>query len=88
MTAATFDDIATKRDIKELELQIELVKKDIEIVKADLQRDIESVRTTVESVRADIEKSRTDLIKWFVGTAFAIASIGFMLVRFFEHGVL
>ena len=75
------DDVATKRDIKELELQIELVKKDIEIVKADLQRDIQGVKT-------DIEKSRNDLIKWFVGTAFAIASIGFMLARFFEHGVL
>jgi hypothetical protein len=28
------------------------------------------------------------LIKWFVGTAFAIASIGFMLAWFFTHGVL
>lgn len=68
------DDVATKRDIKELELKIELVK-------ADLQRDI-------ESVRKEIADSRTDLIKWFIGTAFAIASIGFMLARFFTNGVL
>ncbi|MDD2865454.1 MAG: DUF1640 domain-containing protein [Methylococcales bacterium] len=68
------DDVATKRDIKELELKIELVK-------ADLQRDI-------ESVRKEISDSRTDLIKWFVGTAFAIASIGFMLARFFTNGAL
>lgn len=39
------DDVATKRDIKELELQIALVKKDIEIVKSDLQRDISDAKT-------------------------------------------
>lgn len=54
------DDVASKRDIKELELLLSI----------------------------QIEKSRNDLIKWFVGTAFAIASIGFMLARFFEHGVI
>lgn len=54
------DDVTTKRDLKELELQLSI----------------------------QIEKSRNDLIKWFVGTAFAIASIGFMLARFFQHGVL
>lgn len=68
------DDIATKRDIKELELEIALVRKDIEIVKSDLQRDIQGIRT-------DIEKSRNDLIKWFVGTAFALAGFIFMLIR-------
>jgi hypothetical protein len=54
------DDVTTKRDLKELELQLSI----------------------------QIEKSRNDLIKWFVGTAFAIASIGFMLARFMTHGVL
>lgn len=72
------DDITTNKDldarIKETELKIELVK-------ADLQRDI-------ESVRKEIADSKNDLIKWFVGTAFAIASIGFMLARFFTNGVL
>ncbi len=68
------DDVAVKRDIKELELNIELVRKDIEIVKADLKRDIEGVKT-------DIEKSKNDLIKWFVGTAFALAGFIFMLIR-------
>ena len=68
------DDIATKRDIKELELEIALVRKDIEIVKSDLQRDIQGIRT-------DIEKSKNDLIKWFVGTAFALAGFIFMLIR-------
>jgi hypothetical protein len=79
------DDITTNKDldarIKETELKIELVRKDIEVIRAELKRDIEGVKT-------DIEKSRNDLIKWFVGTAFAIASIGFMLARFFQHGVL
>lgn len=68
------DDVAVKRDIKELELQIELVRKDIEVVRADLKRDVDSIRT-------DIEKSKNDLIKWFVGTAFALAGFIFMLIR-------
>jgi len=79
------DDITTNKDldarIKETELKIELVRRDIEVVKSDLMRDI-------EGMRKDIEKSRNDLIKWFVGTAFAIASIGFMLARFFTNGIL
>jgi hypothetical protein len=79
------DDVATNKSldarITETELKIELVRKDIEIIRAELKRDIEGVKT-------DIEKSRNDLIKWFLGTAFAIASIGFMLARFFTHGVL
>jgi hypothetical protein len=79
------DDVATNKSldarITETELKIELVRKDIEVIRAELKRDIEGVKT-------DIEKSRNDLIKWFVGTAFAIASIGFMLARFFQHGVL
>ncbi len=79
------DDVATNKSldarITETELKIELVRKDIEVIRAELKRDIEGVKT-------DIEKSRNDLIKWFLGTAFAIASIGFMLARFFTHGVL
>ena len=34
------DELATKRDLKELELKIELVHKYIEVVKADLKRDL------------------------------------------------
>lgn len=79
------EDITTNKDldarIKETELKIE-------VVKADLQRDIEGVRKEIEIVRKEISDSKNDLIKWFVGTAFAIASIGFMLARFFTHGVL
>ena len=56
-------------------------KKDIELVRAELKRDI-------DSVRIEIEKSKNELIKWFVGTAFAIASIGFMLARLFASGAL
>ncbi len=64
---AKIDELATKGDVKELELKIELVR---------------------AQLSEQIEKSKNDLIKWFVGTAFAIASIGFMLARFFTHGVL
>lgn len=71
------DDVATKLDIKELELQIALVKKDIEIVKSDLQRDIQAVRT-------DIEKSNQNLIKWIVGSCFTLISVIFMMLRFFD----
>ena len=58
----------------------------------DLDARIKETELKIELVRAQlseqIEKSKNDLIKWFVGTAFAIASIGFMLARFFQHGVL
>ena len=64
---AKIDELATKGDVKELELKIELVR---------------------AQLSEQIEKSKNDLIKWFVGTAFAIASIGFMLARFFQHNVL
>ncbi len=64
---AKIDELATKGDVKELELKIELVR---------------------AQLSEQIEKSKNDLIKWFVGTAFAIASIGFMLARFSTHGVL
>lgn len=64
---AKIDELATKGDVKELELKIELVR---------------------AQLSEQIEKSKNDLIKWFVGTAFAIASIGFMLARFYQHGVL
>lgn len=72
------DDVATNKSldarITETELKIELVRKDIEVIRADLKRDIEGVKT-------DIEKSKNDLIKWFVGTAFALAGFIFMLIR-------
>lgn len=64
---AKIDELATKGDIKELELKIELVRSDL---------------------RQEMERNKNELIKWFVGTAFAIASIGFMLARFFANGVL
>jgi hypothetical protein len=59
---------------KDLDARIKETELKIELVKADLQRDIET--------------SKNELIKWFIGIAFAIASIGFMLARFFEHGLI
>jgi hypothetical protein len=79
------DDITTNKD---LDARIRETELKIEVVKADLQRDIEGVRKEIEIVRKEISDSKNDLIKWFVGTAFAIASIGFMLARFFTYGVL
>jgi hypothetical protein len=67
---AKLDELATKRDLAELELRIEQVRREIEVM------------------RTEAQTNKVDLIKWFVGTAFAIASIGFMLARFFQHGVL
>lgn len=64
---AKIEELATKRDLKELELKIELVRAELS---------------------GQIEKSKNELIKWFIGTAFAIASIGFMLARFMTHGLL
>ena len=39
------DELATKRDLKELELQIAMIHKDIEVVKSDLRRDIEASKS-------------------------------------------
>jgi hypothetical protein len=64
------DELATRRDLVELELKIEQVRREIEVM------------------RTEAQTNKVDLIKWFVGTAFAIASIGFMLARFMTHGVL
>lgn len=47
------DNIATKRDIRELELKIELVK-------SELKRDI-------ETVRKEMAETKADLIRWVVG---------------------
>ena len=47
------EDIATKRDLKETELKIELVK-------SELKRDI-------ESVRKEIAETKADLVRWVVG---------------------
>ncbi len=47
------DDVATKRDIREIELKIELVK-------SELKRDI-------ETVRKEITETKADLIRWVVG---------------------
>ena len=47
------DSVATKRDIRELELKIELVK-------SELKRDI-------EIVRKEMAETKADLIRWVVG---------------------
>ena len=47
------NDLATKRDLKEIELKIELVK-------AGLKRDI-------ESVRKEMAENKAELVRWVVG---------------------
>lgn len=56
---AKLDELATKRDLKELELKI-------------------------EQVRSEIANSKTELIKWIVGSGFALISVIFAMLRFFE----
>lgn len=51
------DDLATKRDLKELEL---VLKRDIELMKMD----IEVLRS---DTKAQIAESKADLIRWVVG---------------------
>lgn len=75
------DDVAHKRDIRELELNIELVRRDIKELDLAIQSRIKDVDTKIETVKTAIEKSRTDLIMWFVGTAFTMAGFIFMLIR-------
>ncbi|ASF48339.1 CCDC90 family protein [Methylovulum psychrotolerans] len=58
------DDIATKRDLKELELKMgrdlkELELK-IELVRSELKRDI-------ETVRKEISETKSELIRWVAG---------------------
>lgn len=51
------DDLSTKRDLKELELEL---KRDMELIK----RDIEVLRS---DSRAQIAETKADLIRWVVG---------------------
>jgi len=50
---AKIDELATKRDLKEIELKIELVK-------SELKRDI-------ETVRKEMAENKAELIRWVVG---------------------
>jgi Flp pilus assembly protein TadB len=75
------DDMAHKRDIRELELSIELVRRDIKELDLTIQSRFKDVDTKIETVKTAIEKSRTDLIMWFLGTAFTMAGFIFMLIR-------
>jgi len=50
---AKIEELATKRDLKEIELKIELVK-------SELKRDI-------ETVRKEIAENKAELIRWVVG---------------------
>lgn len=58
------DNIATKRDLKEMELKLEARIKEtdlkIELVKAELKRDI-------ESVRKEMAENKAELVRWVVG---------------------
>lgn len=47
------DDLATKRDLKEIELKIELLR-------SELKRDI-------ESVRKEVAENKAELVRWVVG---------------------
>ncbi len=76
-------DVLTKAVTKIEQAKIDKLAKKGDIKELELK--IELVRS---DLRQEMERNKNDLIKWFVGTAFAIASIGFMLARFFEHGVL
>jgi transcriptional antiterminator len=53
------DNLTTKRDLKELELKIELVR-------AELKRDI-------ETVRKELSETKGDLIRWVVGVVIGVA---------------
>jgi len=50
---AKLEELATKRDLKEIELKIELVK-------SELKRDI-------ETVRKEMAENKAELIRWVVG---------------------
>lgn len=50
---AKIEELATKRDLKEIELKIELVK-------SELKRDI-------ETVRKEMAENKAELIRWVVG---------------------
>jgi len=58
------DDLATKRDLKELEVKLESRIKEtelkIELVRSELKRDI-------ESVRKEIAETKAELVRWVVG---------------------
>jgi hypothetical protein len=53
-------ELATSRDIRELELKIEMQK-------VELKRDIELLRT---EMKRDIAENKAELIRWIVGAGF------------------
>lgn len=55
------DDIVTKRDLKEIDLKIDLAK-------AELKRDI-------ETVRKEIAETKADLTRWIIGAGFLQTSL-------------
>jgi hypothetical protein len=65
------DDVATKRDIKDLELKIEQVK-------ADLIRDIKDLDLKIDT---KIEKSKNHLIMWMVSLGTAQVGAVFFILR-------
>ena len=59
-----FDDVATKRDMKELETAL---KHDIETLEVNLRREIEVLRADTGRM---IAMSKADLTRWIIGAGF------------------
>ncbi len=68
------DDIATKRDIKDLELKIEQAR-------ADLLRDLKELDLRIET---KIEKSNNKLIMWMVSLGTAQVGAVFFILKLLE----
>lgn len=58
------DDLATKRDLKELEIAL---KHDMQTLETNLKRDIEVLRADTARM---IAESRADLTRWIIGAGF------------------
>ncbi len=63
------DDVATKRDLKELETTL---KRDIKELETDLRHEIELLRA---ETKRDIADSKAELVRWVVGVGFLQTSL-------------
>lgn len=73
----------TKADIAAVKVEIASVRADITELRADTKADITELRA---DTRAEIARMETSLIKWFVGTAIAMVTIGAAVAGFiFKH---
>lgn len=78
------ENIATKRDIEELRVELKRdltdVKRDIEALRKELT---DAVDSRAKDLRLDVEKVPSDVTRWVVGMNLVTIGVLFTLIRLF-----